>query len=130
MTRRAAVADPNAPFRQLDLPLFAPDEPAASAAAAPQAAALAVPEPAPRFRDRAGSRRAGERRPRRQQLRLTKMVDTATLAPGATLRTARTARLSPVAGKRTPTSMVPSLYLAPTLLLLAVFTYWPLLHTA
>ncbi|ABM96330.1 M48 family metallopeptidase [Methylibium petroleiphilum] len=49
MTRRAAVADPNAPFRQLDLPLFAPDEPAVSAAAAPQAAALAVPEPAPRL---------------------------------------------------------------------------------
>ncbi|MDP1792447.1 MAG: metal-dependent hydrolase, partial [Methylibium sp.] len=47
MTRRAAVADPNAPFRQLDLPLFALDEPAASAA--PQAAALAAPEPAPRL---------------------------------------------------------------------------------
>ncbi|WP_428422051.1 M48 family metallopeptidase [Methylibium sp.] len=46
MTRRAAVADPNAPFRQLDLPLFAPDEPAA---AAPVAAALAIPEPAPRL---------------------------------------------------------------------------------
>ncbi|HTO27221.1 MAG TPA: sugar ABC transporter permease, partial [Devosia sp.] len=55
------------------------------------------------------------------------MVDTAL---PQSRRLAPLTRFAPWSGRKGNGSWVPWLYLAPTLTLLAVFTYWPLFHTA
>lgn len=56
------------------------------------------------------------------------MVNTA--IPQARSQPTLATRLAALTGRNALDGWIPWLYLAPTLLLLAVFTYWPLLHTA
>lgn len=58
------------------------------------------------------------------------MVNTAIPQAQARPRPTLATRLAALSGSKLQGSWIPWLYLAPTLLLLAVFTYWPLLHTA
>jgi len=58
------------------------------------------------------------------------MVDTAVLDAGTKVRLPKANSALLWTGRFAGNVWVPWLYLAPTLLLLAVFTYWPLIHTA
>lgn len=58
------------------------------------------------------------------------MVDTAIPRARGGFQRPLAARWASLRGRTGTGSLVPWLYLAPTLALLAVFTYWPLIHTA